>query len=330
MRRKIVTKEQINRIIRLRQAGRSYLRIEDEAGVPRRVAQRIYQEWEQSAQAAERRKIRRELQLKDLEEHRELLTWFSDQMVGLLDISRLPVPVVDAEEYLSPLWRTNRWAVNTEGIQTHAYPRDKDKEEKETQSKRKQIQRQNEVLFESLRAHTREKVCWESLDKWKAGWDACGDALHELRNEIDTRQKANINENPKLVGALLRLMWQQGRETIKDDFVRILWQVLIDSGTGTDSTASESIQESKRLADGLTGRVFQKTKLSQHYRDMLKSETVNIVEDLLAQLSGSAHIGRVANSLQRMAEVHRELAQNLNPLVLRPLILSTRCRICPV
>jgi hypothetical protein len=52
--------------------------------------------------------------------------------------------------------------------------------------------------------------------------------------------------------------------------------------------------------------------------------------DELKLVAGSVNIGHLFVCLQKMVDAYQELKEKLDPAVLRPLILGTRCVLCPV
>jgi len=61
MRKRYVSDEELNKIIRLKDSGASWLKIQDAIGVPRRTAKRAYEEYEQSKSFQELKAARQKI-----------------------------------------------------------------------------------------------------------------------------------------------------------------------------------------------------------------------------------------------------------------------------
>lgn len=331
MRKRIeITEEQGERITKLREAGYNWSTIGKETGIPRHACKRFYLEWQQKRLGAEREKIRREAALEFFKEHMEDQVRMGERLEGLLNISRLPVPAGDAEEYLALLWNLDLRVEATEGIQPKVYS----KETEDLYVSRK-VKQQNRLIFRSLRDHTKEKLRWEALEEWQAGWDGCRDALQRLKDEATIRRKEYLDspktgEKYESFRAIAEYVWNKSEEKIQNQFAGILWTILKDSYASMDLISVEDIEAAQSLTDILIGNSSEKMSLPEHYRNMIELPGMMFVESMITDIIGSDSMRQLAECLNKMAEAHRELAEKLNPMVIRPLILGTRCALCPV
>jgi len=192
------------------------------------------------------------------------------------------------------------------------------------------IIRQNRLLFQSLLTHTREGVRWEVLEQWKQEWNACIDYLKRLHVEaqeivdnIRTKQKSEIKVRIQGIGEgkktaeymaskAVESVWrgaQMGKMMGVCDLVRAVeadegkWKILF-TDVGSDR---ETVVEG-----GDTAKVV-----------------VEVCRWTVNNLSRGELAEKAARSLGVIREKAGELEEILNPLILRPLILRTRCELCP-
>ena len=48
MKKRLLADDEFNQVLKLKQAGASWLKIQREAGIPRRIAQRAYEDWQRN------------------------------------------------------------------------------------------------------------------------------------------------------------------------------------------------------------------------------------------------------------------------------------------
>lgn len=329
MRRKELTTEQVDRIIKLRERGLSWLAIEKETEkekrIPRRLAQRVYTDWQRKTLSAEKKAIRQKATLEYFKEHVELIVAMGEQLNVLLNIWRLPVPLVDSEEYLAALWDRDLLLRTTEGIQPKVYGK-----EGTPLSDNRAVKQRNILIFRSLRDHTRETIHWEALEEWGAGWNGCREALKGISKELSTRYQKMIDKGDADLSKLIKPIWEEVKSDMADDVVMILWRLFVDSQSEADFITPMVALNARSLVDYLTGKGKPDIELPPRYESMLKSHSSEVMTDELKLVAGSVNIGHLFVCLQKMVGAYQELKEKLDPAVLRPLILGTRCVLCPV
>lgn len=318
-----VTDKQIERIVKMRARGVSWLQIQKETSVPRRVAQRAYLEWERKRLADELMAVRRELAVEDFRKHRRHVIELAQETVEIIDISTLPVLEGTTEDHLSSLLKRNRWVVTIEeGIQVS-----------DTVTSRvlsdRQVKRQNEMLFKSLKAHTKGKVRWDAYEEWKSAWDDCRRAMDALMDEIHQRLEGKLKTQPKFINGLVGPGPEEAAKILADTILKTLWRSLLsgnlerlapapgDTGHHRDYIIT-SIREGKQ-----TFRIPWNTAVSQN---ILEDELNRVIEDLYQGKTSLI----IKDKVDIMIRTFSELAEALNPLALGPLILATRCDLCPL
>ena len=242
MRRKHWSQEELDNVIRLRQAGASWLRIQNDTGILRRTAKRAYEKWERSQSTDELKLARTQVAAAKFHTHVESLITLAGSLVTNL---RVPVALAgmekDYKQFFSWLWEQDL-------LQRHISP--------ETQTNvytmgdrqsfhigdPQSYRREKEMLYGSLKAHTREEVRWNTLDEWSMSRDNCIKALSRLRkavrevvdnhlkleqksNLLDRIKEASVDDNPigRIREAVLRAVWQGIREDKLDqELVRMV------------------------------------------------------------------------------------------------------------
>ncbi len=315
------------RIIMLREAGKNWSEIHEQTGIPRHACKRYYLEWQQETLAADKVAIRRTVAAEYLKEHIELQADFYGQLLELLNILRSSVPEVDSGEHLAPLWNTDRWRRNAEegGILPVVYGKE---EGEEITPKLRGIQHQNRLVFEALKEHTRGKIRWEALDEWQTGWDNCLKALRELRSDIRLR----INEkmaSQGTTGSLASFFGEQAKPQIEEKIIGVIWRSLVDRNFNRISGGSDALEISRRFAGYLVGENTGEPEIPADL-DVIKSAVMDILGPLVKDTKSIERIKRLDQGLKKMSTVYLELEEKLDPMELRPLLLSTRCRLCPV
>src|SRR3989304_2079135 len=103
MKKTELSNEKLDRIIKLREKGASWLRIQHETDTDRRVAKRAYREWQQKGIAEEFGAIRQEMAREDFQQHREQLVALAGDILQLLLVPRLRRFADNAEARLGKL-----------------------------------------------------------------------------------------------------------------------------------------------------------------------------------------------------------------------------------
>ena len=152
MRRRYVSDEELDKIIKLVSSGASWLRIQKTIGIPRRTAKRAYEEYNQSKSVQELKAARQQVISEQFNYHLQDLIAFAHSLtVGLGD------PTIgdkrSADEVINEIFKVN--------IRVH---RINNSIMGKTSTQPDVIIRQNKMLFESLKAHTREGVRWKPLE----------------------------------------------------------------------------------------------------------------------------------------------------------------------
>jgi len=203
---------------------------------------------------------------------------------------------------------------------------------REARRKQRQTERQNKILFESLRQHTGGKGWWQAFEEWQQAWGTCVSALAEIRKgapkvveDFMKQQKANLKEEVEKVTGK-----EDALERIVDVVLWPAWEV------ATASNPEEELERRKFrvLPDAqqfsvITGSydlrlIFSETEAA------LAQEVATVCNLALQNLYPRYMADEIQGMRHRMDEKIEEIDDALDPFVLRPLLVRTRCELCPV
>ena len=179
-RRRNLSPDELSRIIQLRGSRTSWLKIEQVTGVPRQIAKREYGAWEHSQSKEELKQARIQVATDLFNEHLQQIVGLAEGLVNDIPESMTPGETRDAETVIGDILA--RWISSEAEERVSLIPRQQDAERAHRRSLR-----QNQILFRSLRDHTREKVDWQVLEKWKVGWNTSMKAMKALSVFYRTR-----------------------------------------------------------------------------------------------------------------------------------------------
>jgi hypothetical protein len=316
VRRRDLSHEELAKVIRLRQENASWLKIQRETGIPRRIAQRAYEQYQRSQAREELKAARKEVAAEEFRMHLNLLTRLADNIVLTICIPSSPNETRHAKEVLDMLLQGD-WLHEVDFIPA-VDP---------TERGKRQMGRQSQMLFESLQVHTHAKVRWQALDEWEEAWDTCISDLVKFREEAQKILSNILNQKPKLIEKIVEVSRKKdAMERMIDGVLHMAWQQLLEPdqdfpvmqpmplGNGrTDLTFGKN-----HLTEGL---IFTEADLAEEVAKACKWAAENLYKG-----NTTLAIGKQINIMQ---ERIKELEEMLDLLRLRSLILSTQCNLCP-
>jgi len=312
MRRKYLSDHQMNQVIKLKQSGASWLKIEKMTSIPRRSARRAYDEWERSKSTDELKEARTDVAREEFRKHVSHLIGIAEFLVNGLGVPTWPTERRDSEEFLRQLWSKE---------DRTGYPSDE-----------RRTLRRNLMLFEALKNHSREKVRWQALEEWEEEWDRCVNVLPRLSQWAEQFMPNILDQMPQLK----RRIDEAGinkvtRGALIVGVLAVIWNGILD---GRPEEACDQIEAKELLAgetvvnfgdraarasltftDGRTAEQVAKA-CAWAANNLCKGESAPLVQEAL----------RVVSTMRKRQQ---ELEDMLDPLVLTPLILRTRCDLCP-
>ncbi len=304
---------ELKKIVELRQFNAPWTEIEKETKVERRIAKRAYDEWETDQKMQEQEKVRFRVAAEAFHEHVNSLIRLAEALSNHLFLLPIgPDEARSAEQNLSNLWQTNILE------ESELYTLSQANRVRQIRSN----ERLNSMIFNSLQEHTHEKIRWQALDEWKKSWDSCRELFNNL--EIEGRKDIMyiLKKEPDLLQQIeKRSQKEDAIQRMARVAVHAIWQSIVDNKF---DQKSPEVKASYELVDRIA--IFTEKELNEKLialcdnvvKTLLKKKVdkVNLVE----QLYGKVHT---------MRQVADELAKSLNRLVLYPIILNTRCKLCP-
>jgi hypothetical protein len=328
MKKILLSNSQLEQVISFREKGLSWIKIEKTTGIARRIAKREYDEWFAKQSQRQLEEARKDVVAQEYRVHLDLLSRLAS---FLLDTLVIPDPLTDlrrADEVMSQ-FLTKDFYQDQPSFDILLGDQQRDK----------RIIRMNELLFKSLRDHTERKVPWQVVNTWKEARNSSIDSTNEIKKEINEVLTNILRQKPELkiwiddiysdvsvikntVRGLLINIWLNEIVGLNSQVITMKGASLITRGTAwvvfhdkapTETNIifdRESPSDNKLLAKEMTG-VFKWA-----IENVIKEKSV-FIQDLKRKV----HV---------MQDVTNKLEEVLNPLVLRPIILNTKCDICPI
>jgi len=293
--RKRLTEEQVQEMLRMRRQGQPIEAIAQAIGCHRQTVRLHLQERRGDILADE---VRKQLLTDELRRHVDDLTQFAVSLVDYLPVPTSHRDEGDAEVVLTPLWGEQGRAV-----------------------------RRNKILFESLRVHTGEKGWWVAFKEWQEAWNSCKRAREEIRGEAHEVVRNLINQKGGLKEEVERQS-SKGRDEMGRIVDDVLWTVW------TAGTGHIPVEEFKFQIEG--NEVAVEIGCQTHYTFGYRLSDVSLGPDMLRvcelsfeTLYRSFSDKGISEMLDTIREKIDKIADRLDPSILRPQILRTRCDLCP-
>ena len=323
MRRREVSDTELSGVIKLKKSGASWLRIQRETGVPRRSAKRAYEDWERDQSKEELKAARVQVATEVFREHLGCIVQVAEVFVNNLPEFIIFYETRDADKIIDDIWMRD---IPEEYAGIVPF---RNKSEK----KQERINHMNRMLFQSLKDHTVEQVRWQVLEEWKEACDTCLNILEKLRSNarkiitsILSNQELKVRDEIKKSGA--------GEAAIEDmakGVVEALWRGIRDG----EPEKSHNLIRTKAAKEGGTQVLFGESasitmielvdnNLAKEVERVCKWATKNLYIEWKETL-----VDPLRNGFDTMKKANEELDKMLNPLILCPMILRTRCELCP-
>ena len=323
MRRREVSDTELSRVIKLKKSGASWLKIQLETGVPRRSAKRAYDDWERSQSKEELKAARVQVATEVFREHLDCIVQVAEVFVNNLPESIIFYETRDADKIINDIWMRDI-PEEYEGIVPF-----RNKSEKE----QGRINRKNRMLFQSLKDHTVEQVRWQVLEEWKGACNTCVNILAKLQSNAQGIVTSILsNQELKVKDEIEKS--DTGEAVIEDiakGTVEALWRGIRDGEPEKSHDLIRTKTANERITQVLFGESASITvieladnNLAEKVARVCKWATNNLYICEKETLVESFRDG--INTMKKATE---ELDRGLNPLILRPMVLRTRCELCP-
>lgn len=328
MKKIVLSNNQLEQVLNLREKGTSWVKIQEKTGIARRIAKREYDEWFAKQSQRQLEDARKEVVAQEYRLHLDLLSRMAE---FLLDSLVIPAPLTDlrrADEVISQfLEKESYWDQPKAETQLGNWQRDR------------RVVRMNELLYKSLREHTQRKVPWQVLDIWKASRNSCVEAIENMKKEISEVFTNILNQETTLKEKLNKGYMNSGvTENIKNGILIHVWL----NGVMGKSSQVTAMKGASLIRKGTAWVVFHENA-PEETRVTFDREGPGDNESLAMEVADASKwaienlrrgkggmIEAMKKNVHKMQESTDRLEATLNPLVLRPIILNTQCDICPI
>jgi hypothetical protein len=321
MRRRNLSDEELTHVINLKRAGASWVKIQRETKINRRTAKRAYEKWEHSQSLQELKDARKEVAAVEFRYHIESL-----KSLGIFLAINSSVPsspnMINAGQFFSQLWQQDL-------LQRFSYT---DQPPRLKKCDSQFSMRENELLFQSLQDHIRgEEGRWNALEQWKEARDNSTKVLDKLRKEsrvvvtnfLKLERETNLlqmikekshERNPaeRMAQAVLNAIW---RDILEDKMGQNLVQMMLEGSQCMVRVGYETFFLFNATTD---------TPLAQKITHICNLAVNNLEKGEKSDMGKS-----LQNEVRIMKKASEELREMLNPVKLTPMILRTRCDLCP-
>lgn len=332
MRKLAISGEKWEQVVKLRQAKSSWLGIQRETGVPRRTAKKVYEAWEKTQVREELSEARKQVIAEQFSKHLEDLIAIAEMLVDnlpdnvSLDEGRSAVEVID-----------NIWTIDThrqsgaEEVIAIIGSNLENRNNLEREQRRKV--RRNKLLLDALKAHTQDQLQWQLLDEWQSEWDSAVGIQNQLKEDTKWLVMTILDGQRKDIKKMI--FEEAKKDIILRDMVKGVFESVwrsVQGGTPNDAETFIRIHKSGKEKQALYSLYFAKGDSIT----IVNFSEVNLaqgVQRVCEQAAGSLGKGDLAMRLLdikiHLAAKTSELEEMLEAVRLRPLILRTRCDLCP-
>ena len=327
MQKKQLSNEQITKLRELRRAGYSWLKIQDETGIERRLAKRAYNEWMHGETLNELKQARLNVAAEALNDH---LDYLAKLAARLRDHLNTPLSSKDtrcSRDLFRNFLETNILRVNYESSQVGT----------ERISWRKR--NLNTQIFDSLKQHTEGIIRWQALSEWDETWDNCQGLLDSLKIEGQKVLSNLLNEDKELLQGIKE--WSQlekekemrtPEEQILGAEKRMIESVLdailkrivndVQKNIPFGKLIEPEVTITFQVIDQIT--VFQEKDLTKELMIICQNVAQNLLDNQTERLI------QLYNEAYKIRKTTDELDGLLEPIILRQIIVTTpRCKLCP-
>jgi len=332
MRRRDLTDEELNTVINLRRAASSWVKIQRETGINRRTAKHAYDRWERSKSMEELKEARKDVAAQTFREHMNSVITLAASLVGNLSVPpSLANMEKNTEQFFSCLWEQDLLL-----RENYISPEVQDNlvRIEDAQSYR----REKELLFESLKTHTCEEIRWEDIldNRWGKARDNCAKIIPKLRTKTSKVVNDFVNQEREA-----NLLCNIREESVEKDPVErmaeavlgVIWQDILEDELNQEGPRFEMVSRPKETSYVVYSKPPHRGEVVLAFSgDTSKrlAEKVTRICDLAANnLRRGEMAGSLKDEVRTMKDATEKLREMLNPVRLTPIILRTRCDLCP-
>ncbi len=344
MKREELAPEELDKVIKLKEIGTSWLKIEHETGISRRTAKRVYEKWKHSQSPEVLREARKDVAVKAFLDHLKSLTTLAGSLVANLSV---PPSLADmeknTEQFFAWLWQQNllwrgvyispetqeRYNLSQIHVYTMGDPQCFLRGDPQFNVL------ENELLFKCLHDHTRgEGVRWEALWEWKKARDNCVKIAPKLQKE--TSEVVNNFLNQERETNFLERIKEESKEDnpakrMAEVVLREIWRAILRDKLDGEDPWFQTVLRGKGTPQEINVKSSDETVFTLFGdTNMGLAEKVTRICALAANnLCKRDMVQQLDDEVRNMEKATEELRKMLNPVKLTPIILRTRCELCP-
>jgi len=334
MKKTLVSPDQLNKVIKLRQSGAKWTEIERETEVERRAAKRAYEEWERDKRIEEEKAARFRVRAQALNEHVDDLVCLARSISNELVISHeLDAMEENADQFLSRLLQKDL-------LGRYGSPRSLCTQEHDYVGF---YYREKELLVESLKTHGGKELRGVLEHDWLGAKNNCARIIVQLRKATNELAGRSFSQTPP--GDLLERCKEASRqygllEQITEGVLRAVCRAVVQGKLDEDGDDPRFIAEERPApapgdidtdvmaaigseTHGTVVRFFGSSNKG------LAEEVARICDRVVSELRKGDNVKALGDEVGDLREAQEELLGILNPVRLKPMILNTRCDLCP-
>jgi hypothetical protein len=267
----------------------------------------------------ELKEARKDVAAQAFGEHINYLIKLAESLVSALHVPEMLRGLGNADEALNHLWMRN--------IQGEL-----ELSQKSGTVEIGHVVRRNRMVFKALQEHTREKVRWEALEEWKQARNNAVEYSKELRLEAKEVIGNILNNQPGLKERIKTIVrGNDVTEKISNGVIENIWRgILAEKPEQMHVLKGSSIMTEGRVwlefyeGDSDTRLDLNDVKLAKDVLNVCRWAADNLQKGNKSDL-----VRRLADEVRQMQDRTQELEESLEGLLLRPMILRTRCELCP-
>lgn len=336
MRRRDLSDEELTTVINLKQAGTTWVKIQAETGINRRTAKRAYEKWTRSQSLKELKEARRDVAAQAFREHMESLIRLAASLVTNLSV---PFFLTDMEKNAKQFFS---WLYELDLLYRGDYlsPEPIQVGTGDTQcfyvGDRQSSVLKNQLLFKSLKVHTREEVRWEVLHEWERARDKCAKIVPKLRQETSEMVNNFINQEQEREANFLQRVKEDSQtkdpaKKMAEAVLRDIWRDISFDKLEEEGPWFQTISKGKGphfeiYVRSRDGTVLDFTGMTDKNLPDKVTRICNLAANNLRRGQMAKLLTGEVRTIKKGAD---ELREMLNPVKLTPMILRTRCDLCP-
>jgi len=318
MKKKELSSIELKKVVELRHFGTKWTEIEKETGVERRAAKRAYDEWEKDQKMREQETVRFRVAAEAFHEHLSDLTRLAESLISVVHVPEKLRGLDNAEAALGRLLMgTVQGGLETSPTSSQESAR---------------LVWRNTKLLNSLQDHTREKVRWEALEEWKKARTNAAEYSQELLLQAKEGIEDILNKQPGLTEKIKTAIGVNiGAADISRGLGETIWRGIVTgkleevhSWKGGGDVTKDNVWLEFYEGDSDTRLYLNDNELAKEIKSMCQLVVSNLQEGTKSDV-----VEKLTKEVRLMQDTTRELEEGLDELVLRPLLLRTRCDLCP-